>query len=1057
MGSKTFRSTAFKRAIDTGKVSTVSADDLVKIWRTEQGDEKSISLADLAVGVTTKVEDLNTGFVYGLNLSINGADNTKFDIAAGEYVITNLADLDNIIVKIIQLTSPLTGLTPLYLATNTASYIAIDDTQTVIQSSSPFTNEQRRSLAILGAVIHSNNININTTNEIKAPIVASTNQLHDLMKAIGSLNLEGNIYGAGTTGLRITKSAGVVFGLGINAHDTDNPHQLTIPLQTDFTFRYRLRDSTEYVDTLVVDPDNYDLAGVLTATPNNKFTVQRFNLFQSGLTRTQYGQVVYNNFEDAKLLSPSEAFTTEQNIGDNAIFRAYLIIKEGVTNLATAIANEEAAFVPVDKFGNVVTGGGSVLTSLAIITALGYTPESDANKVTDFSVVNNTVYPTTQAVQNLFNTIDVLATPLTGYVVGANTALAATDTILQAFEKTQGQLNFKITGNGTSGQVAYFTGTRSIVSSTAFAYDNSSQRLNIGNSVGLINGGTGISVFGDTLARFKLTTTASGIGLTDGFEFVLTSTAGFIVMREAFDVNFQTSATTRMTITAGGLVMIGVGTATNTLDVNGTARIRTISNGTGDFLTKSATGVITARTASEVVSDLGAIGGSGTTNYLSKFTSSGSIGNSQIFDNGTNVGIGTSTPNAKLEINNGDIYLFGGSNRRFLVGDSVSVGQYGGFRWQTSNDSVSFGNNASSNNLRNIVIESSGNILLNGNIAGNIGISNTSPTDTLDVNGTARIRTISNGTGDFLTKSATGVITSRTALEVGSDIGAVLVTTDQSIAGVKTFTGQLSVTGTFLSLPTSPTDRGKLRIFGASSEWAIGNQASTTFGRLNNTALTFNVPNTDTQGFWWGDTGHTASKGAMALTSKGDLTVATSLRIGYGESDTDDTVSYGFDHAGTARLAGIPSGTIVETLGLDINNQVVKGAGGGIATSGTFTPVLTDSTGGATYSATATGKYYKIGNLVNFYIVLSSFTTTGTPSGNMEITGLPFSIDTELNARMASFVGSGISDLNLGLITPRLISGTKCLLYYCNANGPVLSVTLSGTGILVITGSYVST
>lgn len=43
--------------------------------------------------------------------------------------------------------------------------------------------------------------------------------------------------------------------------------------------------------------------------------------------------------------------------------------------------------------------------------------------------------------------------------------------------------------------------------------------------------------------------------------------------------------------------------------------------------------------------------GTGTLNYLSKFTSTGSaIGNSQIFDDGTNVGIGLNNPSQKLEI-----------------------------------------------------------------------------------------------------------------------------------------------------------------------------------------------------------------------------------------------------------------------------------------------------------------------------------------------------------------------------------------------------------------------
>jgi hypothetical protein len=42
--------------------------------------------------------------------------------------------------------------------------------------------------------------------------------------------------------------------------------------------------------------------------------------------------------------------------------------------------------------------------------------------------------------------------------------------------------------------------------------------------------------------------------------------------------------------------------------------------------------------------------GTGTTNYLPKFTGTSTIGDSQIFDNGTNVGIGTASPDAILHI-----------------------------------------------------------------------------------------------------------------------------------------------------------------------------------------------------------------------------------------------------------------------------------------------------------------------------------------------------------------------------------------------------------------------
>ena len=50
----------------------------------------------------------------------------------------------------------------------------------------------------------------------------------------------------------------------------------------------------------------------------------------------------------------------------------------------------------------------------------------------------------------------------------------------------------------------------------------------------------------------------------------------------------------------------------------------------------------------------GLASGSGTINYLAKFTATGTVGDSQIFDDGEKVGIGTATPNALLEGTNTD-------------------------------------------------------------------------------------------------------------------------------------------------------------------------------------------------------------------------------------------------------------------------------------------------------------------------------------------------------------------------------------------------------------------
>jgi len=59
------------------------------------------------------------------------------------------------------------------------------------------------------------------------------------------------------------------------------------------------------------------------------------------------------------------------------------------------------------------------------------------------------------------------------------------------------------------------------------------------------------------------------------------------------------------------------------------------------------------------------VSGSGSTNYIPKWTGSTSLGNSLIFDSGTNVGIGSASPGAKLDVSgsirtNAEVYINGG-------------------------------------------------------------------------------------------------------------------------------------------------------------------------------------------------------------------------------------------------------------------------------------------------------------------------------------------------------------------------------------------------------------
>lgn len=131
--------------------------------------------------------------------------------------------------------------------------------------------------------------------------------------------------------------------------------------------------------------------------------------------------------------------------------------------------------------------------------------------------------------------------------------------------------------------------------------------------------------------------------------------------------------------------------------------------------------------------------------------------------------------------------------------------------------------------------------------------------------------------------------------------------------------------GKFIHNTTSSRD--KIRVW-SSGSYAIGMQSSFTFGGLENQyAMTFQMNNQSSErGFWWGDDGHNQAQGAMALTTAGELTVADSIRVGYGESDTT-TPGATFDLDVDGQIYVRNTGTASFALGEATNHLRMKGNG----------------------------------------------------------------------------------------------------------------------------------
>ncbi len=127
----------------------------------------------------------------------------------------------------------------------------------------------------------------------------------------------------------------------------------------------------------------------------------------------------------------------------------------------------------------------------------------------------------------------------------------------------------------------------------------------------------------------------------------------------------------RMTIDGDGNVGIGTAAPGAKLEVAGQVKISGGAPGAGRVLTSDGSGLATWQPVPGGVV-------SGTTNRVGKFTAATSVGDSQLFDNGTNVGIGTTNPADRLHLT-GSLQVprtsYVGST---ATGGGINVGTSGG-------------------------------------------------------------------------------------------------------------------------------------------------------------------------------------------------------------------------------------------------------------------------------------------------------------------------------------------------------------------------------------------
>jgi hypothetical protein len=207
-----------------------------------------------------------------------------------------------------------------------------------------------------------------------------------------------------------------------------------------------------------------------------------------------------------------------------------------------------------------------------------------------------------------------------------------------------------------------------------------------------------------------------------------------------------------------------------TMYVNGSERMRISSVGAlklNAYGSGSNTGTATQRLAVDASGNVieipigsGPVDGNGTANYVTKWSDADTITNSIIYDNGTNVGIGTATPSSKLDVagstnvSTTNFYRYDGDTGIFGSGTSISGGTANQLGIRAANE-ILFATNGATEKMR---LTTGGQLIVGGTTVGYAGtklqVGNTS-----DVQNGLNILTSTTGYGYILFGDGAGADT----------------------------------------------------------------------------------------------------------------------------------------------------------------------------------------------------------------------------------------------------------------------------------------------------------
>lgn len=242
----------------------------------------------------------------------------------------------------------------------------------------------------------------------------------------------------------------------------------------------------------------------------------------------------------------------------------------------------------------------------------------------------------------------------------------------------------------------------------------------------------------------------SGVVIVDEFRIVNTTGSKILDFTNSL-FNVLIGGVSKLFIDNSGNVGIGTTNPNSKLEVNGSINVSSGSD-------------VCIEGGNCLSSAGGSVGGSGIASYIPQWSSTSNLNNSVIFQNGSNIGIGTTVSNQKFRVEGHFVGYFkqSVSDGQALVAQR-SINEAGSFSL------VNFIDDSTSNIQTTLRVQQDGTgdliNLFDGTIevftvldGGNVGVSTTSPNNLLTINGTGMMQLQANTTGLICNSSNAGAI-----------------------------------------------------------------------------------------------------------------------------------------------------------------------------------------------------------------------------------------------------------------------------------------------------------